>query len=84
MSKMIKVVATQRGFYGQLIEPGQVFEVPEGTHIGRWMKLFEDKEDAGAKPVRARRKRKVSKVIQHEPETLTEALEGAPADDWQL
>lgn len=84
MSKMIKVVATARGYFGQLIEEGQMFEVPEGTQIGRWMKLFEEKEDKGAKPAPARRKRKASKAIPDNAETLTEAMEGTPTDDWQL
>ena len=82
----IKVVATQRGYFDQLIEPGQLFEVPSAKYISdRWMKRFDEKEDTGAKPVRARKKRKVSKVIEKEPETLTEAADQQipDPDDWK-
>lgn len=78
----IKVVATHRGYYEQLIEEGQLFEIPSEKYFSeRWMRKFEEKKDTAAKPAPKRRKRKVSKVIEHEPETLTEALEG-PTDDW--
>lgn len=82
----IKVVAKNKGYYGQLIEEGQLFEIEKEAHFStRWMKKFDDKDDKGAKPVRTRKTRKVSKVIPIEPETLTEATElGIPdTDDWK-
>lgn len=82
----MKVVAKHRGYYGQLIEEGQLFDLSDDKHFSdRWMKKFEEKEDKAAKPVRARKPRKVSKVINVEPETLTEATEmGIPdTDDWK-
>ena len=41
----MKVIATAKGFYGALIEPGQVFDVPDGTK-GAWFKRA-GKEDEG-------------------------------------
>ena len=82
----MKVVATNTGYYGQLIAEGQLFELSDKKHFSaRWMKKFEEKEDQAAKPVRKRTTRRVSKVINVEPETLTEATElGIPeTDDWK-
>lgn len=81
----IKVIATQRGYYGQLIEEGQLFEIEKEVSFSkRWMKRFEPKEDKAAKPVPARRKRKTSKVIPQDADTLTEAGEALMpgTDDW--
>jgi hypothetical protein len=81
----IKVVATKRGYYEQLLEPGQLFEIPSEKYFSeRWMKKFEDKKDTNVTAAPKRRKRKASKVIEHEPETLTEALEGPSSEDWSL
>jgi len=80
----IKVVATRRGYYGQLLEPGHLFEIPEEKFFNeKWMKKFDDKKDK-AKRAPSRRNRKVSKVIERNPETLTEAAEDQiPApEDW--
>ena len=44
----MRVIATQRGFFGQLIEPGQEFEVPDGTK-GSWFKPV-GKGEAGGEP----------------------------------
>lgn len=41
----MRVIAKARGFFGQLIEPGQEFEVPEGTK-GSWFETV-GKGDAG-------------------------------------
>lgn len=82
----MKVVATQRGYYGQLIEIGQLFELDDPKHYSkRWMKKFDTKEDKDAEPVAKPRVRRKSKVI--EPETLKAAgdldAEGTDLNDWQ-
>lgn len=41
----ITVTATERGFYGQLREPGEVFEVKSSEDLGKWMERA-DKKDA--------------------------------------
>lgn len=33
----MRVVATREGYHGRVRKPGEVFEVPEGSPLGRWM-----------------------------------------------
>lgn len=40
MSKLVEVVATAKGYYGAIREPGDKFEVPQGT-TGSWFELVE-------------------------------------------
>ncbi len=87
----IKVVATKRGYYGQLIEPGQMFEIAkkedfaDSSKTGGWMKLFDVKNAKGVQAAPKPRNRRESKVI--EPETLKDAgelmTEGEDLNDWQ-
>lgn len=44
----MKVIATAKGYYGALIEPGQEFEVPEGTN-GSWFEPVKGDDKATAK-----------------------------------
>jgi len=76
-----KVVATRRGYYGQLLEEGQLFELEDEKHFSeRWMRKFDTKADKGVKAAPRRRARKTSKVIEQNPETLAEA--GEQGEDW--
>ena len=81
----IKVVATRRGYYGQLLEPGQLFEIPNEKFFNeKWMKKFEEKKDK-AKPAPARKNRKASKVIEQKAETFTDAIDSGlteETDNW--
>lgn len=33
----VKVIATERGYYGRIREPGETFKVRNKTHLGKWM-----------------------------------------------
>lgn len=43
---MATAIAKEKGFWGRLLEPGERFEVPDGTKEGRWFII----EDAPEKP----------------------------------
>lgn len=47
----MKVIATKRGYFGKLREPGDEFEVPDGTK-GSWFQPVEQKANGkgGKKP----------------------------------
>ena len=47
----MKVIATKQGYFGKLREPGDEFEVPEGTK-GSWFQPVEQKANGkgGKKP----------------------------------
>ncbi len=57
----IRVKATARGYYGQLREPGDVFDVPDRAAVGSWMAPL---DAADAAPERGRKGR----VAPPEPE----------------
>ena len=56
----MKVIATKLGYFGKLREPGDEFEVPEGTK-GSWFKPVDAPEDE-APAVRRPRKPKDEKA----------------------
>ena len=50
------VRGTELGFYGgSLKHPGQEFEIPDGSRLGRWMEPVDQQDD---KPVARTRKSK--------------------------
>ena len=50
---MIRVKATAKGYFGQLREPGDEFEIPDEKALGNWMEVVEEK------PARRARRRRV-------------------------
>lgn len=48
----ITVRATDRGYYGQLREPGDVFQIHGKKHMGKWMEeVTGEEETAEPEPV---------------------------------
>lgn len=63
----IKVIATKRGYYGQLREEGDTFEIESAEHLGSWMKPADNKHKVTGKVV--------------EPEEAEEEEEGGGTGD---